>query len=225
MSSFTRLMVVLSCVSTAFGGSGGASCPAPSLPSSNPKWIWQSLEYTSSNSDITTAMSSVASAWSGAGGISISASYTYNDIQMSSATLPSGTVGTTTDFSQASSGCYLYQDGNGRCMDRSVMYYVTVVVDTAQISTDATAQSLNYANYVKSVVAHEIGHVLGLSENGILTSPVTCGTDTFSIMEIGGNGRTYCGLLLPTSCDTDGVDDTYYNWPVGDYYACTETHC
>jgi hypothetical protein len=220
MLSIRKLAFACVCVSTALA----QTCPAPAVPSSFPKWIWESIEYTSSNSDVTTAMSSVATAWSGAGDIDISPSGIYDDVEMSSGSLPSGTLGLTSWISQSSSTCYMMTDTNGTCMDRSVMYYMTVEIDTAQISTQATAQSPNYANFVESVVAHEIGHVFGLDDNRTLTAPVTCST-VVSIMQQGGNLRTGCGVLLPTSCDTDGVDDAYDDWTVGAYYACSGSGC
>ena len=144
------------------------------------------------------------------------------DVQISDATLGQYRYGLTTVFGmRCNPDClnkiaYCNRVSLG-CANSSAIYYVTVNLDTNQITNLANGLSLagfstSTSELADMTLRHELGHALSLGHPFIQTR--TCSATQSILMGNSGSINAVCGVTVPnTSCDGASVNQLYSSMP------------
>jgi hypothetical protein len=153
------------------------------------------------------------------------------DFFFSDASLSSGVLGQATEygFNAAQSGypssCYLHESTNcsALCFVDTKLWYANISLDPTQIGSNPNMRNVHYMT--EAVVAHEVGHVLGIHD---YDGNVDCASGDTTIMS--AEEVIYCGTTGPQGCDTTYEASLYSGWTVWPFSSCgpycnTATNC
>ncbi len=139
-----------------------------------------------------------------------------NDLQISDKPLGQYTYGLTTVFGQiCDPNCFnKIMDCNGACLNSSAIYYVTVNLDTTEITNEANALSMaglstSPAAGAAYTLRPELGNALSLAHPLVLTEICSATQDVM----MSGSVGIVCGVTAPTSCDTTVMNNVYSSSP------------
>ncbi len=129
-----------------------------------------------------------------------------NDVWIYHGDLPGDGLGYTIRYSQFYSTCFLKRDTCGKCMNPYVMYASDVILDADLINSlpGSPGWNWNLTTTTKAVIAHELGHVLGLKN---MTDFGVCSVS--SLMTESAFRHMTCNISGPLACDITGLTNFY----------------
>ena len=190
------------------------------------RWVWQPVTYSGGSSLLQPAdVDAAVMDWNNAQGrVPLTAQVgAPNDLQISDKPLNQQYIyGLTTVFGMTCNSICLNKIAtcNGvslGCANSSAFYYVTVNLDTNQITNLANGLSLagfstSTSELADMTLRHELGHALSLGHPFIQTR--TCSATQSILMGNSGSINAVCGVTVPnTSCDGASVNQLYSSMP------------